>query len=74
MESKRKSEQAHVLGGSGKTPKVYNSRSMGQKDRIRCGKCVSMHEGQCRVGSLGCFKCGPTAHFGRDGTAATTNP
>ncbi|KAL7608806.1 hypothetical protein Lser_V15G12358 [Lactuca serriola] len=37
----------------------------------RYGKCGNMHEGACKAGISGCFKCGRTGHMSRDCTATT---
>ncbi|XP_023731847.1 uncharacterized protein LOC111879616 [Lactuca sativa] len=71
MERKRKLDSVSGMEGSGKKPKI-DSRGKGQQGRGRCGKCGRLHEGTCRAGSSGYFKCGRTGHVSRDCTATST--
>ena len=74
MERKRKSEGMSSAEGSGKRPKVFDFRPRGQHGCSHCGKFDKAHEGACRVGGSGCFKCGQTGHIGKDYTVTTTAP
>ncbi|XP_042758243.1 uncharacterized protein LOC122198135 [Lactuca sativa] len=71
MEKKRKPDSVSSVKGSSKRPKVSDSRQRGQHGRSRNDKFGKMHEGACRVGCSGCFKCGRTGHIKMDCTAAT---
>ena len=66
---KKKAKTEQVTGVSGKKPMGSDSRSKGQPGQSRCRKCSMLHEGACRAGSSGCYKCGKTGHFGMDCTA-----
>ena len=72
MERKRKPEAVSGAGSVGKKPKVSDHRSRGQQSHGRCGKCGRLHEGACKAGSSGCYKCGRTGHMSRDCTAPAT--
>ena len=74
MERKWKPYEVQISGGSGKRPKVSNSRLKGHQGHSRCGKCDRTHEGSCRSGSgggSGCFKWGRTGHYSMDYTTTT---
>lgn len=71
MVRKRKSDSAMSVEGSGKRPKVSDSRTKGQHNRSCCGRCGKVHEGTCRADGSGCFKCGRTGYISRDCTATT---
>ncbi|XP_023743042.1 uncharacterized protein LOC111891204 [Lactuca sativa] len=71
IERKRKPEAVFGIEFSGKKPKV-DSRGKGQQGRGRCCKCDRSHEGICRAGSSGCFKCVQTGHMSKVCTATTT--
>ena len=72
MEKNRKPYSVSSVEGSSKGLKVSDSRSRGQHGRSHCGKCGKVHEGTCRVGGSGCFKCIQTGHMSKDCTAAIT--
>ncbi|XP_052622888.1 uncharacterized protein LOC111885268 [Lactuca sativa] len=71
MERKRKPDSVSGTEGLGKKPKT-DYRGKGQQGRGRCGKYGRSHEGTCRAGSSGCFKCGRTGYVSRDYIAACT--
>ena len=52
---KRKVEEGHVMGTSGKKPKGSDAGPKGQSEPGRCRKCGRPHEGACRLGSSGCY-------------------
>ena len=62
---KRKAEAGQTNGVSSKKIKGFDSRSKGQKGQSRCGKCGRLHEGVCRAGGSGCYKCGKTGTLAR---------
>ena len=66
---KRKVEEGHVMGALGKKPKGSDVGPKGQQGRGRCRKCGKAHEGACRLGSSGYYKCGKSGHYSRDCTA-----
>lgn len=72
MDKKRKLDLVQSLEGSGKRPKVFDSRSRGQQGWGCYGKYGKMHSGACRVGGFGCFKCGRMGHISRDCTTIAT--
>ena len=72
VETKRNLDEVQVSGGSGKRPKVVDTRGKGHQGRGCYGKCGRSHEGMCKVGGSGCFQCGRTGHIGRNYTATTT--
>ena len=72
MEKKRKKNFVLRVEGSGKRPKVVDSRWKGQQVQGHCRKCGWSHKGTCRVGGYGCFKCVQTGHINKDCTATTT--
>ncbi|XP_052626854.1 uncharacterized protein LOC128133446 [Lactuca sativa] len=67
---KRNTAEGQDTGVSGKKLKG-SDRPKGHQGRSRCGKCGKPHEGVCRLGSSGCYKCGKTGYFGKDCTATT---
>ncbi|KAL7605587.1 hypothetical protein Lser_V15G15349 [Lactuca serriola] len=71
-ERKRKPEVVSGSGNSGKNPKVSDHKPRGKQSHIRCGKCERLHDGMCKAGSSGCYKCGRTGHMSKDCTATTT--
>ena len=38
-----------------------------------CGKCGKNHQGECRQGTMACYKCGKEGHFANKCTAKSTN-
>ena len=66
---KRKAEEGHVMGASGKKPKGSDAGPKGQQGRVRCRKCGKAHEGAYKLGLSGCYKCGKLWYFIRDCTA-----
>ncbi|XP_052624820.1 uncharacterized protein LOC128132335 [Lactuca sativa] len=66
MEKKRKPEAVSSTSSSGKKPKVSDSRSKSQQSHGRCGKCGRLHNGVCKAGSSGCYKCSRTRHLSKD--------
>ena len=66
---KRKVEEGQTTGASGKKPKGSDGRPKGQSGPGRYRKCGMPHEGACRLGSSGYYKCRNTGHFSRDCTA-----
>ena len=69
---KRKLEDGQSSGASGKKPKGSDGRPKGQSGPSRCRRCGRPHEGACRMGSSGCYKCGKFGHISRDCTAPAT--
>ncbi|XP_052620076.1 uncharacterized protein LOC128126364 [Lactuca sativa] len=66
---KRKAEEGQSGGASGKKPKGSDLGPKGQQGRGRCRKYDKSHEGACRLGSSGCYKCGKSGNYSRDCTA-----
>ncbi|KAL5560330.1 hypothetical protein UlMin_036541 [Ulmus minor] len=38
-----------------------------------CGKCGKNHQGECKQGTMACYKCGKEGHFAKKCTAKSTN-
>ena len=69
---KRKVEHGQTFGVLTKKPKGFDSRSKGQQVVSRYGKCSRSHDGFCRAGGSGCYKCNKIRHFRKDFIVAIT--
>ena len=66
---KRKAEEGQLTGVSGEKTDGSDARLKGQPGQSRCRICGTPHEGICRLGSSGSYKCGNTGEFSKDYTA-----
>lgn len=56
------------MEGFAKKPKTFDPCLRGQQGWSSCDKYRKPHKGVCRLGGLGCYKCGMTSHISIDCT------